>query len=87
MKPRGMGLGPVALVVVVLALALGVSPVAAQTPTPEPPVTEVIATESGSFVLEPRITYGEAGIMIGLVIVAALLLLRVGVEVVSWLLR
>jgi len=35
-------------------------------------------------VLEPRITYGEAGVMIGLVLVAALLLLTLALEVVSW---
>jgi len=77
----------VILVLVLVGVGLGLSAagVAAQTPTPPPtPTPSVVSTDSGVFVLEPRITYGEAGVMIGLVLVAALLLLTLALEVVSW---
>ena len=69
----------------VMGLVGSAAGVAAQTPTPPPtPTPSVVSTDSGVFVLEPRITYGEAGVMLFLVLVAGLLLITIGLEVVSW---
>ena len=60
--------------------------VAAQTPTPPPtPTPSVVEVDTGTFVIEPHITYGEAGVMIGLLFVAALMFLSLAMEVISWL--
>lgn len=70
---------------VVVVGVLGTSGVAAQTPTPPPtPTVSVIETDDGAFVFEPRITYGEAGVIIGLLFVSVLTLLSLAMEVVSW---
>lgn len=53
----------------------------AQEPTPTP---QVITVSSGTFVLEPTITIGDAGIIIALFVVAGLLLVRVTQELLSW---
>ena len=41
----------------------------------------------GDFVVVPEVTFGEAGVIVGLVLVACLSLLRIVLEVVQWLTR
>lgn len=69
-----------------LLLGLLVAPVAGQTPTPDPtPTPSVVDGSSGSFVVVPEISYGQGGIVLGLLLVAGLLLVQVGLEVASWI--
>jgi hypothetical protein len=75
------------IVVLVLALVWA-SPAACQTPTPPPtPTPTVVDVDSGTFVVSPVITLGEAGVIIALVLVSGLLLVRIALEVAGWLLR
>lgn len=79
------------MLLVVLAMVLGVSALAltpqaviAQEPAPTPtPV--VIELESGAFVVQQVLTFGDVGVVVALLLVAGLLLVRIGLEVVAWL--
>ncbi len=74
-------------VVVVLLLAWA-SPVSAQTPTPPPtPTPSVIAGDSGTFVVEPVISYGEAALIVVAFLIASLMLLQIILEVLACLRR
>ena len=70
-----------AICVAVSLLALPVLALA-QEPTPTPTVVELT---SGTFVIEPSINLGQIGVMVALLFVAGLSLLRLGLEVISWL--
>lgn len=73
----------------VLALVLGVGAltqqaVSAQEPTPTPtPI--LVELDSGAFVVQQVITFGDVGVVVALLLVAGLLLIRLGFEVVAWL--
>lgn len=70
-----------AICVAVSLLALPVLALA-QEPTPTPTVVDV---NHGTFVLEPSISFGQVGVIVALLFVAALSLLRLGLEVIAWL--
>ena len=64
--------------------------VAAQEPTqtPEPtPTPHIVHGDSGDFIIEPTVSYGQAGIMVGLAAVVAGQMLVLGLEVATWLKR
>lgn len=70
----------------ILIVFLIAGPVAAQTPTPEPtPTPQVVHGAEGDFVVTPEISYGEGGVIVGLLLVAGLLLVQIIIEVGSWL--
>jgi hypothetical protein len=69
-----------------LLLGLLVAPVAGQTPTPDPtPTPSVIDGSSGQFVVVPSVSYGQGGVILGLLLVAGLLLIQIGLEVAQWI--
>jgi hypothetical protein len=61
------------LLAVVSTLVSFVS-VSAQTPTPWPTPTPIV---TGEYVVQQSVTYGEGGVMVGLLFVAGLLLLDI----------
>lgn len=76
--------GLLVLVLGVGALALTPHTLNAQEPPPTPtPV--VVELESGAFVVQQVLTFGDVGVVVALLLVAGLLLVRIGLEVVAWL--
>lgn len=70
-----------ALFFALLLLVTVVTPVLADaTPTPV-----VVNGETGVFYVTQSVSYGEAGVIVGLFLVAGLLLLQVALEVSRWL--
>lgn len=79
----GSSMRTLSLVLIALLIA---SPVAAQTPTPEPtPTPQIVHGAEGDFVVTPEISYGEGGVIVGLLLIAGLLLVQIILEVGSWL--
>lgn len=74
-------------IVLLAAVLLSVAvPVAAQTATPDPtPTPQVVHGSDGTFVVEPTVTYGEGGVIVALLLVAGLMLVRIGMEVAKWI--
>ena len=80
-------LGRCVLVVAAAALLLVVGSSAALAdplvPTPTP---QIVTVDGETFTVEARVSYGEAGVIIGLVLVAGVQLVALAVRVSEWLL-
>ena len=72
------GLARLILIGATTAVLLAVvAPVCAQTPTPEPWPTPLVSTD---YIIRQEVTYGEGGIILGLLFIAGLLLLNVFIQ-------
>jgi len=56
---------------------LGVCPVAAQTPTPWPTPTPIVTND---YIVQQTVTYGDGGIIVGLLFLAGVFLLNIMVH-------
>lgn len=75
-----------ALVAAVVATAATPPCLMAQEPTPTPnPILEIVVGDEGTFGVEKTIDYGEAGIIVMLVVIVGVQLINLSLKVAEWI--